>query len=213
MTSVPNENLTGMDTVPHPYWEWTQRLAICAAAVANFTDHAEHNEPVDPRWVLDAADEMLGIASEIAVEEGQHLLELYASRLGAIERRSALAVGGFSGESEARAATTWRQLQLVQTDHDRLFHPDVVGLMKSQQLQHYALHLTKIAGAVARRCTHESVSEEIIRRRLPDMLLFALKLHTVMNSKLADAVLPFAAIAGSALDEPVHPNDYASIGS
>src|SRR5687767_14861652 len=102
-----------MVTEADSYTDWTRRLAICAAAVANYADHAEHNEAVDPRWVLDSACELRAIAGEVAAAEGVDLFELYALRLGAIEQRSALDEHQFSGEQAARAAATWRELQLV----------------------------------------------------------------------------------------------------
>lgn len=179
-----------MTTSADLYVDWTRRVAICAAAVANYADHAEHNEPVDQRWVLEAAHDLRGIAEEIADAEDLDLVEVYAERLAAIEERSALGPDNAVGAESARAAETWRDLQLVQVEHDRVFHADVVGLMKSQQLQHYALHLTTITGALARRSVRDAVADEILGRRLPDMVLFALKLHTVMNIRLAPTSLP-----------------------
>ncbi|MDP9136392.1 MAG: hypothetical protein M3N56_16370 [Actinomycetota bacterium] len=163
--------------------------------MANYADRAEHNEAIDRRWVLDSAEELQAVAGEIAAAEGLDLLELYAERLAAIETQSALDGEQAPGARAIRDARTWRDLQLAQAKHDQLFHPDVVGLMKSQQLQHYALHLIKITGALARRCESESPSQEVLSRRLPDLLLFSVKLHTVMNSRMAAAALPLRAQA------------------
>ena len=41
---------------------------------------------------------------------------------------------------------TWRQVQVAQLLHDRRFHPDVFGLSSLEQLRHYTLHVTKLAG-------------------------------------------------------------------
>jgi hypothetical protein len=93
--------------------------------------------------------------------------------------------GGFDGHAAALAAETWRDLQLVQIDHDRRYHADVFGLAKAEQLRHYALHLAKIVGAFAEAADYA----ELINRRLPDVLLFAIKLQTVMGKRLSDEPL------------------------
>ncbi len=70
----------------------------------------------------------------------------------------------------------------MQIDHDRHYHPDVVGMAKVQQLRHYALHLAKAVGAFA----EPRGEQELLHRRLPDILLFAIKLPTVMGVRLPD---------------------------
>jgi hypothetical protein len=167
------------------YSRWARRLTVAAAAIANYADHAEHNEAVDRRWILDSAEELQAVAFEVAAAEGVCLFDLYADRLADIELQSALDGEHTPGAHAVRKAITWRDLQLAQAEHDRLFHPDVIGLMKSQQLQHYALHVIKVAGALARRCDSDAPADEIRRRRLPDLFLFSVKLHTVMNSRMA----------------------------
>lgn len=161
-----------------------------AAAVANYCDHVEHNEPADTAWVIEAGEEFAALALEYAEAAGCNLFHLYAARLAAIEARNVLAeLGSFDGSAAARAARTWRELQLVQAAHDRFYHPDVVGLSRSEQLRHYAFHLAKIVGAFAKG----SDEEELIERRLPDALLFAIKLRTVMGVRLPADVLPHSA--------------------
>jgi len=167
--------------------EFALASAAHAASVANYCDHAEHNEVVDADWVVGAADALRELALEFATAHGLDLLELYARRLAAIEsgnvpRRD----GGFDGAAAARSAMNWRELQLVQVDHDRAYHPDVIGLARFDQLRHYAFHLAKIVGAFA-AATDEA---ELVERRLPDTLLFALKLRTVMAQWLEDEPLP-----------------------
>jgi hypothetical protein len=160
--------------------------APLAAAVANYCDHVEHNEVAAPEWVIQASDELRRLALEFAAETDVDLLHLYAERLGAIEARNVLAQpGSFDGHAAALAAETWRDLQLVQVDHDRYYHADVLGLAKAEQLRHYALHLAKIVGAFAEAADHA----ELINRRLPDALLFAIKLQTVMGTRLSDEPL------------------------
>jgi hypothetical protein len=161
--------------------------AIAAAQVANFCDHADHNEQSDPAWVVGAGATLRRVAERIAVRQHVDLLTGYAERLAAVEARSIH--DGFDGRAAAMAATTWRDLQRVQEDHDRTYHPDVFGMRKSDQLNHYALHLSKLAGAVAQELTGAGNHQEFQSRRLPDMLLFGIKLSTVMGQKLPDDAL------------------------
>jgi hypothetical protein len=161
--------------------------AKAAGQVANYCDHADHNEPVDSAWVLGAAESLRSIALRVAVREGVDIVEAYAARLEEIEGRNVRGpFEAFDGPGEARAARTWRQLQRVQTEHDRLFHPDVAGLHKSDQLQHYVLHLSKLVAALASQPSSGDPHVDFVTRRLPDMLLFGIALSTVMAQKLPE---------------------------
>jgi hypothetical protein len=166
--------------------------AKAAGQVANYCDHADHNEPVEASWVLGAGDALRGIALRIASREDVDIVEAYANRLEEIEARNVQEpFTSFDGPAEARKSQTWRQLQRVQAEHDRLFHPDVVGLHKSDQLQHYVLHLTKIVGVLADQPSSGEQRADFLSRRLPDLLLFAIKLSTVMGQKLPETnVMP-----------------------
>jgi hypothetical protein len=167
--------------------DFALQVAPLAAAVANFCDHVEHNEAADRAWVLDAAGQLRILTVELCGREGIALLDLYAERLGAIEARNVLAgPGTFDGHRAVIDARTWRDLQLVQAAHDRHYHPDVVGLAKIEQLRHYALHLAKIVGAFAA----SGDPADLLQRRVPDAVLFALKLSTVMGVRLSDDTLP-----------------------
>jgi hypothetical protein len=158
-----------------------------AAAVANYCDHIEHNEAAAADEVLQAGEELRRLTFELAAEANLDLIHLYAERLGAIEARNVVArPGGFDGHAATLSAETWRDLQVVQIEHDRYYHPDVVGLAKVEQLRHYALHLAKIVGAFA----GSADDDELVNRRLPDTLLFAIKLQTVMGKRLSDEALP-----------------------
>src|SRR5438093_12032024 len=102
------------------YLDAALALARCAADVANFCDHVEHNESADRRWVIDAGTELRRIACALAGQEGQDLRELYALRLEAIEQPNPTwTPGTLNGAALARNAATWRELQLVQVEHDR----------------------------------------------------------------------------------------------
>jgi hypothetical protein len=177
------------------------RLAPLAASVANYCDHVEHNESADRAWVTGPAQELRDAASELAARAGVSIVELYAERLGEIEARNvASRPGGHDGHQTAMAARSWRELQLVQLDHDRCYHPDVAGMAKLEQLRHCALHLAKIVGAFA----EPREQRELLHRRLPDVLLFAIKLATVTGVRLPDEPMPDAATPSAAsLTQPV----------
>jgi hypothetical protein len=172
---------------PRTFQDFALRLAPAAASVANYCDHVEHNEITERAWVTGPAGVLQDAAIEFADAAGLSIVAVYAERLGAIEARNIAArPGGHDGHLAALQASSWRELQLVQLDHDRVYHPDVVGLAKLQQLCHCALHLAKIVGAFA----EPRAEQELLHRRLPDVLLFAVKLHTVMGSRLQDEPLP-----------------------
>ncbi len=162
-------------------------LAKATGQVANYCDHADHNEALDASWVLGAAEAVRNVAQRIAAGEGIDLVEAYADRLDEIEARNVQGpFDSFDGPAEARHALSWRELQRVQAEHDRLYHPDVVGLHKSDQLQHYTLHLAKLVGALAEQPSSGDRHVDFVTHRLPDMLLFGIKLSTVMGQKLPD---------------------------
>jgi hypothetical protein len=173
-----------MSAVSDPDFQaFALRLAPPAAAVANYCDHVEHNEIVDRTWVLGAGADLRQLACDLAVGVGLAPIELYAERLGEIEARNVLAhPGSYDGHRAALEAMSWRELQLVQIAHDRHYHPDVIGLAKDGQLRHYALHLSKVVGAFA----EPRGRDELLHRRLPDVLLFGVKLWTVMGARLPD---------------------------
>ena len=167
--------------------EYALDVAPLAASVANYCDHVEHNEAVATGWITDAGTRLSELAMDLAATARLDLVTLYADRLGAIEARNVLAgPGAYDGRAAALSTGTWRELQLVQVEHDRYYHPDIVGLPKFDQLRHCSLHLTKIVGAFAEAAD----PDELLHRRLPDSLLFALKLHTVMGKRLPDDALP-----------------------
>jgi hypothetical protein len=173
--------------------------APLSAAVAKYCDHVEHNEPAETTWVADAGEKLGRLALEFAQAADLDLVDLYANRLAGIESRNVLAApGSFDGREAALAAETWRDLQLVQVAHDRAYHPDVVGLSKYDQLRHCAFHLAKLVGAFA----EARDDDELIKRRLPDALLFAIKLRTVMGVHLSGDPLPPRAVDEAAEDRP-----------
>lgn len=161
-------------------------LATASAAVSNFCDHAEHNEPADIGDVRVAAGVLRATSVRLSRQAGHDPVELYADRLASIEQRNVLHFdGALDSGAEAREAGEWRSLQLIQAKHDHAYHADVVGLTKSEQLRHYALHVAKLAGATAQVATGDLSRSDWLERRVPDMLLFGLKLSTVTGERLS----------------------------
>jgi len=183
---------TSMDGVAtDSYSRWFLDLARASAAVANYCDHVEHNESAQREWITSTAETLRAAAVGLAAEEHLDLVALYAARLDQIEHRNPLwAENELDGRELALRASTWRQLQLAQVEHDRRYHPDVLGLTKLDQLRHYALHLSKLVGAVAEIVAGVGDRKSFQARRLPDLLLFGLKLSTVTGERLPDEPLP-----------------------
>jgi hypothetical protein len=154
-------------------------LAVCAGEVGGFCVRAERAEPVERERIVAVGSRMRRLAQDLAAEAGLELFEAYARRLAAIEgRRSAGAAVAFDGAAAVRAARTWRELQLVQLKHDVTYHLEVAGRAPENQLGHYAFYLARLAGALA--------EAEVAERYLPDVLLFGLKLATVMGERLPE---------------------------
>jgi hypothetical protein len=165
--------------------------ARIAAIVANTCDHAEHNEAVDMDELRQSAGRLRALAVATARDASRDPTLLYAERLSVIERRSVLHHDlAFDGMQAAGQAQTWRDLQLVQIEHDRIYHPDVFGLKKADQLRHYALHVAKLAGAAAEAVTGSVGAEDFLTRRVADMVLFGIKLSTVAAERLDDSPVP-----------------------
>lgn len=165
-------------------------LATASAAVSNYCDHVEHNERTEIEDVRGAGAVLRSAAVRLSSLGGSDPVQLYARRLAVIETRHVLHTeDSFDGEAAALKVADWRALQLVQATHDRAYHADVVGLTKCDQLRHYALHVAKLAGATAQVARGELPRTDWFERRVPDMLLFGLKLATVSSQRLpAEAV-------------------------
>jgi ParB-like chromosome segregation protein Spo0J len=167
--------------------EAASRLALTSASVAAYCDRAEHLEPTDREAIRAAGAELRALAFELAADRQVDLVQAYRRRLESVERRHPLyPAGGFAavGEIPGQGAS-WRQLQRAQWEHDRHYHPDVLGLSRYEQLRHYAFHLAKLAGAAAEAANGDD--SDFFARRLPDLLLFGLKLSTLTNEQLPDS--------------------------
>jgi hypothetical protein len=177
-------------TASERYLGWALEVARAAAAVANFCDHVEHNEPADRAWVQDSGRTLRATACAIASHEQLDLRAAYAARIRIIEQRNPLwEEGALDGGALIEDAETWHELQLAQAEHDRRYHPDVSGLAKFDQLRHYSLHVMKLAGAVAEVVQALADTEDFRAQRLPDMLLFGIKLATVTGQRLPETAL------------------------
>lgn len=165
------------------------RLATASASIAGYCDRAEHLEPTDPTAIRTAGATLRDLALEIAAQRTIDIVQAYRTRLEAVEQRHPLyPAGGYAAvEVIPDHGATWRQLQRAQWEHDRNYHPDVLGLSRYEQLRHYAFHLAKIAGAASAAATTEGDAErDFLARRLPDLLLFGLKLATLVNEQLPE---------------------------
>jgi hypothetical protein len=185
-SSAPTENVASKMSLPRSdLLSSTLALAVAAAAVANHCDHSEHNETAEVADVRRAAIVFRENGVSLSLAAGHDPLELYATRLRAIEERNVHhSSDSYDGAAAASAVTDWRSLQLVQDAHDRAYHYDVIGLKKSDQLLHYALHLAKLVGACSGALRGEVEEADLLARRIPDMLLFGIKLSTVTSEKL-----------------------------
>jgi hypothetical protein len=160
------------------------RLAAASASIAAYCDRAEHLEPTDPSVIRSAGATLRDLALELASERQISIVHAYRTRLDSVEQRHPLyPAGGYAAvEAIPEHDATWRQLQRAQWEHDRHYHPDVLGLSRYEQLRHYAFHLAKLAGAAAQAATGDD--RDFYARRLPDLLLFGLKLATLVNEQL-----------------------------
>jgi hypothetical protein len=162
-------------------------LASASAAIANYCDHVEHNEHVEIEWVRAAARSLRETSLHLCELAGVDPVGLYAERLAVIEHRNVHHNEcSHDGPAAARDVADWRSLQLVQDEHDHAYHYDVVGLTKSEQLRHYALHVAKLTGACADAAKGDLDQGDFLSRRVADMLLFGVKLATVTSEKLSD---------------------------
>jgi hypothetical protein len=161
------------------------QAAQASALINAYCDRAEHNETVERDWVLDAGRTFRLLGLELAQDLSCDPFGLYARRLVAIEKRNVLYAGEDLGQS-IREAKTWRELQLVQVEHDRLFHPDVFGMSRADQLRHYAFHAAKLAGVLAGQAQGAPPAADVFEGRIADLLLFGVKLATVMFDKLPE---------------------------
>ena len=183
-------------TVDLEFLEESQRAVTRAAAdLAGFCEHVEHNEPNSVESAANAGDRLREIASQLSVHCRVSLVARYAARIRAVEEKSLLRHAtlfedemSLVGADALTLATTWDELQIGQIIHDRQFHPDVFGMPKIDQIRHYTLHVTKLAGLFVDAIDNNNW-DAFQQDRLADIAIFGVKIATVCNVKLPHAVV------------------------
>jgi hypothetical protein len=167
-------------------------VSRASGAIARFCDHAEHVEEVDRSRIMEAAEQYRVAAVELAFAFQIDLREAYARRLAEVERSKHLfsLLDGFNGGKQAAEAATWRDLQRIQFHHDRSYHPDVVTLSQAEHLRHCAFHGAKLAGQLANITPDEHGRSKLADHVLADLVVFALKLPTLLKVLLPNEPLP-----------------------
>ena len=189
-----------MDQEGHRFDHALRRAAIAAAVIARYCDHVEHAEPADTASVADAAAQLRSVAVDIAAELKSDIIELYAHRLDVGERRYVLGVvEGFEAGGQVSLAESWRDLQLIQGHHDRLYRADVNGLPRAEQLRHVCIHITKLLGAIAGA---EDDLSDFANRALPDLCLLGVKVTTILGQPLPATPLPRRGDVGGDAEYP-----------
>jgi hypothetical protein len=174
--------------------------ARIASAVALFCDRTEHNEAAAAESVPDAGRRLRYLATSVAARLGVDLQQAYADRLAQLEALSPVERLLPSPSLDVKRARTWRDLQEAQLRHDRHYHADVFGLSKRDQLIHVSLHLTKITGAIALLFDADQAAWiDFSRRRLPDMVLFGIKLATLGGERLRTDAVDFTNVGATAI--------------
>lgn len=163
------------------------RAVICGAGtLARFCDRAEHNEGVDRVVVTDAGAALRAAALSALQNRRLDPIAAYGTRLARIEGRHPLGGSGlFDADEALRQAKTWRAVQQCQARHDSVYHPDVCGLAKIEQLRHYTLHLAKLAWLLSETPAERTDSDDTADR-ITDVLVFGVKLATVCGQLLPE---------------------------
>ena len=162
-------------------------LVRVAGELARYCDRTEHNEAADRAAIVRAGSDARELALRLFAAVGQDPMAAYAARIRRVEARYPLGgSGAYDGGSAVDAATTWRLIQQAQAHHDAIYHADVAGLAKIEQLRHYTLHMAKLAWLMQEAANDSTATDEFIQNRLPDILLFGIKLATVVGINLPD---------------------------
>jgi hypothetical protein len=175
-----------------------RELAVITGSLATYLDRSEHLEPPARDMVPDAGRRLRDVALDFAFELGVDVIAAYAERLKQLELRNVInAPATVDPPGLVLSATTWRDLQAAQVEHDRWFHPDVFGMPRWDQLRHFVLHLAKLTAFVAQLDEHGDWFD-FVDRRLPDMLVFGVKLPTTAGVRLSEDPLPNHALFADA---------------
>lgn len=169
-------------------------LIRVAAALAAFCEHVEHNEPTIHQLPSDAARRLRAIAVDLAAGTKIDLAKAYAARIAHVEHGSLYSqvpgspIPFLPGADAMTSAETWAEFQIAQVVHDRQFHPDVFGLSKIDQLRHYTLHVTKLAGLLI-DAIDSNDWQSFSPHRLSDLAIFGVKIATTCNDRLPAVTL------------------------
>jgi hypothetical protein len=162
-------------------------LLKITGVLARHCDRAEHNEGVDQSALHAAGSDLRELALRLLDHHGIDPIQAYATRIGRMEMRHPLGLANiFDGGSAVSQAKTWLDLQKAQARHDLIYHADVAGLSKFEQLRHYTLHLAKLCWLLDEAATSPSQRKDLFHTRIPDMLVFGVKLATVTGLVLPD---------------------------
>lgn len=169
-----------------------QTLVRVVGGLAQFCDRAEHNEGTDRACVSAAGEALRGCALALLRARAVDPVAAYAERLASMEARHPLGGAGvFDADEHIPLAKTWRDLQRYQARHDAVYHPDVCGLAKIEQLKHYTLHLAKLAWLLQEHDLGQKTLVAPERDRFVDILVFGVKLATVCGTLLPDELVEY----------------------
>jgi hypothetical protein len=160
-------------------------LVEATAEIARYCDHVDHVELAEVQSVLEAAASIRSSASVLAGASGQRLQQAWADRLAAFESRHPVLEPSEAPES-IRVSRTWRELQLAQYGHDAIFHPDILGLTRHDQLVHAVVHLVKAQGALCRSLRAPDPAENVAIHAV-DCAVFGVKIATLCGERLTDS--------------------------
>lgn len=160
-------------------------VAQASAAVSRFCDRAEHLEITDVSAIREAGATLRSAAVELARGQGVDIIGAYLVRLQIVEARRAVVADEWAAPETLAGPVTWEVLQQIQAKHDAVYHADVTGMSKAEQIRHYSFHLAKLVGALASEIGRASLSQEFRQTRLPDLLLFGVKLSTLVDERLS----------------------------
>jgi hypothetical protein len=175
-------------TIPADRLDFAARTLVCiTGTLARLCDRAERNEDASRDVVIVAGAELSSSALALLREHDMNPLDAYASRLAQIEIRHPLAGARlFDADYVVRNVKSWRGLQQAQAHHDAVYHPDVTGLAKIDQLRHYTLHLAKLAWLLQDAANGGDIGGDITNDCMVDILAFGVKLATVCGQILPD---------------------------
>ncbi len=166
-----------------------RELVRATARLAAFCEHVEHNERSSIDDATAAGATLRDVAQDLARASGISLARAYEARIRGVEAASLLSEFPLEGANRLAEARTWRAVQAAQIVHDRLYHPDVFGLSKLDQIRHYTFHVMKLTGLLADAIDSGSWAE-FESGRLSDIAIFGVKIATVCNERLEDSPIP-----------------------